>query len=319
MDLSIFFAGTGGSQPTLRRGMPGAVIRRGSDRILIDCGEGTQRQLVRSVGLAELDEVFITHLHADHWLGLPGLLKTFDLRGRETPLTVHGPRGLAELISDVTKHSGRVSYPLHVNEVQPGEVIERDGYEIAVVPVQHRGTCYAYVLYELERPGVFDPAAARARGVPEGPAWGRLQRGETVDGVSPADVMGPPRPGRKLTFSGDTRPCEALEIAAHGSDVLVHEGTFGIEDAERAHETGHSTGTQAAGLARAAQVKLLALNHISIRYLPRVIRDEAREIFANTVVPRDFDVIDVPLPERGEPELIRWEDQPAEASLGSAT
>ena len=308
MELSVFFAGTGGSQPTLRRGLPAAVIRRGGDRILIDCGEGTQRQLVSSIGLADLDEIFITHLHADHWLGLPGLLKTFDLRGRELPLTVSGPRGLRQLIEDLMRHAGRTGYDLYVDELTPGQMLERDGYEISCVPVAHRGTAYAYVLSELERPGVFDPDAARRAGVPEGPAWGRLQRGETVDGVTPETVMGPTRRGRKLVFSGDTRPCEALRLAAVGADLLVHEGTFAIEDAERAYETGHSTAAQAAGIARDAGVAMLALNHISIRYAQRLIREEAREIFPASVVPRDFDTIEVPLPERGQPQLIRWED-----------
>ena len=315
----MFFAGTGGSQPTLRRGLPAAVIRRGGDRILIDCGEGTQRQLVSSIGLADLDEIFITHLHADHWLGLPGLLKTFDLRSREMPLTVHGPRGTRQLLEDLMRHAGRTGYDLFIDELEPGETLERDGYEIHNVPVAHRGTAYAYVLAELDRPGVFDPEAARAAGVPEGPAWGRLQRGETVDGVAPETVLGPTRRGRKLVFSGDTRPCEALKLAAENADLLVHEATFAIEDAERAYETGHSTASQAAGLARDAGVTLLALNHISIRYPPRVIRDEAREIFPGSCVPRDFDTIDVPLPERGDPVLLRWEDVRGAPPAGPAT
>jgi ribonuclease Z len=288
------------------------VIRRGGDRILIDCGEGTQRQLVSSCGLADLDEILITHLHADHWLGLPGLLKTFDLRGREAPLNVYGPRGTRQLLDDVMRHAGHTKYSLYVDELAPGEILERDGYEISAVPVVHRGTAYSYVLEELERPGVFDPEAARRAGVPEGPAWGRLQRGETVDGVDPTTIVGPPRPGRKLAFSGDTRPCEALALAAEGAQLLVHEATFAIDEAERAYETGHSTASQAAGVAREAGVDLLALNHISIRYPQRVIRDEAREIFAASVVPRDFDTIEIPLPESGRPKLIRWEDARAE-------
>jgi ribonuclease Z len=314
----VCFAGTGGSQPTLRRGLPAAVIRRGRDRILLDCGEGTQRQLVSSIGLAELDEILITHLHADHWLGLPGLLKTFDLRSRERPLTVHGPRGLRQLVEDVMRHAGRTGYDLYIDEIEPGETLERDGYDITAVPVAHRGSAYAYVLEELERPGVFDPGAARRAGVPEGPAWGRLQRGETVDGVAPEQVMGPTRPGRKLVFSGDTRPCEPLRHAAQGAQLLVHEATFAIEDSERAHDTGHSTAAQAAGLARDAEVRLLALNHLSIRYPQRVIRDEARGIFPASVVPRDFDSIEIPLPERGEPTLVRWEDARREAELAAA-
>jgi ribonuclease Z len=314
MDFSVFFAGTGGSLPTARRGLPALLVRRGGDRILVDCGEGTQRQLLRSIGLTDVDEIFITHLHADHWLGLPGMLKTFDMRDRREPLTVHGPRGIKDLVNGVMLYAGRTAYDLHVDELEPGEVLERDGYEIEAVPAAHRGSAFGYVIEEYERPGVFDPEAARARGVKEGPDFGRLQRGETVDGVTPDEVMGPSRPGRKLTISGDTRPCVALREAAHGSDLLVHEATFAIEDAERAHQTGHSTAAQAAWVAREAQVRLLAINHFSIRYPVSVLRDEARETFANTVAPRDFDTIELPFAERGEPTLVRWEDQLAGAA-----
>ena len=308
MELSVFFAGTGGSQPTARRGLPATVIRVGGDRLLLDCGEGTQRQLIGSSGLTDVDTILITHLHADHWLGLPGLLKTLDLRGRDTALTIHGPRGLAALLEDVMRHAGRTGYPLHVDEIEPGERIERHGYDLWPIPVAHRGIALGWVLEELERPGVFDPAAARGLGVPEGPAWGRLQRGETVDGVTPDQVMGPARRGRRLVFSGDTRPCDTVRAAATGADLLVHEATFAIEDAERAHETGHSTAAQAAGIARDSGVAMLALTHLSIRYPPRVIREEAREIFPGAQVPRDFDTIELPLPERGGPRLVRWED-----------
>ncbi|MGO9788016.1 MAG: MBL fold metallo-hydrolase, partial [Solirubrobacteraceae bacterium] len=277
-------------------------------------GEGTQRQLIKSVGLVDVDAVFITHFHADHWLGLTGLLKTFDLRGRGAPLAIHGPRGLKDLLSILARAAGGVGFPLYVIELEPGEVLERDGYRIASVPVSHRGAALAYVLYENERPGVFDPRLAVELGLTPGPEFGRLQRGETIKGVSPEQVMGPARPGRKLTISGDTRPCEALRLAAFGSDLLVHEATFAIEDAERAYETGHSTAPQAAGIARGAHVVMLALTHFSIRCPIAVLREEAREIFPNTVLPRDFDTIEIPFAERGKPELIRWpqtEPEPA--------
>jgi ribonuclease Z len=309
MDLSIFFAGTGGSLPTQRRGLPAMLIRRGGERILVDCGEGTQRQLLRSVGLPELDEIFITHLHADHWLGLPGMLKTFDLRDRDKPLYVHGPRGLRELIGGVMRFAGATTYDLYVVELDDGEILERDGYEIESVAVSHRGPALAYVFKEYERPGIFDPDKARAAGLREGPEFGRVQRGETVNGVGPGQVMGPPRPGRKFAISGDTRPSDALREAATHGDVLIHEATFAIEEAERAYQTGHSTASQAAGIAREAEVKLLCLYHLSIRYPVSVLRDEAREIFANTVLPRDFDTIEIPFAERGEPELQRWSDR----------
>ena len=315
MDLSVFFAGTAGSIPTAQRGLPAVLVRRGGDRILFDCGEGTQRQLVQSVGLTELTEVFLTHFHADHWLGLPGLLKTFDLRARERPLAIHGPRGLRELVTLAMRVAGRVRFELQLVELAPGAVLERDGYKIAPVPVAHRvANALAYVLYEDPRPGEFDPQTATALGVVPGPEFGALQRGDVVRGVRPEQVLGPPRSGRKLVISGDTSPCESLRIASHAADLLLHEATFAEEEHDRAAETGHSTARQAATLARDAGVTMLALTHFSTRYPVGLLRDEARAVFPSTVLPRDFDTIEIPFPERGEPELIRWEERrPAES------
>ncbi len=318
MDLSIFFAGTGGSAPTARRGLPALLIRRGGERLLFDCGEGTQRQLVRSVGLSDLDAIYLTHFHSDHWLGLPGMLKTFDLRGRERPLPIYGPPGLQALLALVLRMGGRVGYELRAVELEPGRVLERDGYRIAPVQVSHRGTAFGYAILEDERPGVFDPQAAVRLGLEPGPEFGRVQRGETVRGVAPEQVLGPARPGRKLVLSGDTMPSERLRLAAHRADVLVHEATFADEDAERAAGTGHSTAAQAARLAREAEVRLLALNHLSTRHPARLLRDEARAILPGAVLPRDFDTIEVPLPERGEPTLVRWEETRASASGAGA-
>jgi ribonuclease Z len=311
VDLSAFFVGTAGSIPTPRRGLPSVLVRRGGDRILFDCGEGTQRQLVSSVGLTELTEVFITHFHADHWLGLPGLLKTFDLRARERPLAVHGPAGVREFVTVAMRVAGRVRFPLELVELAPGDVLARDGYKIAPVPVAHRAPAFGYVLYEDERPGAFDPDVAKSLGLVPGPEFGRLQRGETIRGVTPGQVMGPARPGRKLVISGDTSPCELLAIAAHGADLLIHEATFADDERDRAAETGHSTASQAAAVAARAQVTMLALTHFSTRYPPRVLRDEARAIFKETVVPRDFDTVEVPFAERGDPLLVRWKDRVA--------
>jgi ribonuclease Z len=310
MDLSIFFAGTAGSIPTARRGLPALLIRRGGDRILVDCGEGTQRQLVRSIGLLDLDEIFLTHFHADQWLGLPGMLKTLDLRGRDRPLSIYGPQGLRALLELAMRAAGRVKFELHLTELDAGDVLEHDGYRIASVRVAH-GTVPAlgYVLFEDERPGAFDPRKAQALGLTPGPEFGRVQHGETVNGVAPEQVMGAPRPGRKLVISGDTSPSDALAVAAHGADVLVHEATFADDERELAAERGHSTAAQAARIARDAEVSLLALTHSSTRYPISVLRDEARVIFARTVLPRDFDTIEVPFPERGTPELIRWDER----------
>ena len=317
MDLSVFFAGTAGSIPTPRRGLPAILVRRGADRILVDCGEGTQRQLVSSVGLMDLTEVFLTHFHADHWLGLPGLVKTFDLRTRGRPLTVYGPRGLKELIGPVLRAAGRTRYELRLVELEPGEELERDGYRIAAVPVAHRGPAFGYVFYEDPRPGEFDPLEAQRLGLTPGPEFGRVQRGETIRGVSPEQVMGPTRSGRKLVISGDTRPCEQLRIAAHEADLLVHEATFAQDEIDRAAETGHSTAGQAAELAKEADVRLLALIHFSTRYPVGRLRDEARAVFERTVLPRDFDAIEIPFPERGAPELVRWDpDQHVHEDVG---
>ncbi len=316
MDLSLFFAGTGGSVPSARRGLPAVLIRRGGEHILIDCGEGTQRQLIRSVGLAEIDSVFITHFHADHWLGLPGMLKSFALRERTQPLSVYGPRGLARLMEQTRFIYGRLPYELSIVELAPTESVARAGYAIAAVPVRHKGEAYGYVLVEDGRPGHLDPQLAQQLGVTPGPDFGRLQRGETVGGVTPAQVMGPDRPGRKIAISGDTTPCEALLVAAHEADLLVHEATFAEDEVERARQTSHSTARQAAGLARDAHVGLLALTHISSRYPGGQLRDQAREVFAQTEAPRDFDTIEIPFPERGAPRLVRWSDRRAREATG---
>lgn len=308
VDLSVFFAGTAGAVPTARRGLPALLVRRGGDRLLFDCGEGTQRQLLRSVGLTDLTDVFLTHFHLDHWLGLPGMLKSFDLRDRDRPLTVHGPAGLERLMGAMRPLYGRTSYPLRFAELEPGQLVPRDGYGVAAFAVRHRGPSLGYALVEDARPGRFDAERATALGVRPGPDFGRLQRGETVGGVTPGEVMGAARAGRKVVISGDTQPCEPLAVAAHDADVLVHEATFTEADAQRAAETGHSTARAAASLAERAGVRLLALTHLSPRSLPRDVRDEARAVFEATVVPHDFDTIEVPFPERGEPELVRWEE-----------
>jgi ribonuclease Z len=312
MDLSLFFLGTGGSVPSARRGLPALLVRRGGDRLLFDCGEGTQRQLVRSVGLIDMEGVFITHFHADHWLGLPGMLKSFALREREAPLTVYGPRGLSELMSVMRIVYGRLPYRLQVVELQPAESVERDGYVITPFPVCHRADAsFGYALVEEQRPGHLDARLAEELGVRPGPDFGRLQRGETVAGVRADQVMGPPREGRKVVLSGDTAPCEPLAIAAHQADVLVHEATFAEDEAERARQTSHSTARQAAEVARAAEVRLLALTHFSSRYAGGELLEEAREVFPHTEAPRDFDTIEVPFPERGEARLVRWSDRQA--------
>jgi len=315
MDLSLFFAGTAGSVPTARRGLPAILMRRGGDRVLFDCGEGTQRQLLRSVGLSDLTDIFITHFHADHWLGLPGMLKTFDLRAREKPLNIYGPPGFRAVLGTMRGVWGGLGYELDIVELADGDVVERDEYVVEPFPVSHRGPAYGYAIVEDDRPGRFDAELAERLGVTPGPDFGRLQRGETINGVRPEQVVGEKRLGRKLVISGDTGPSDVLIEAAHQADVLVHEATFTSEEAERARETRHSTAAQAAKAAQEAEVSLLVLTHLSTRYGGREIRDEARAIFPDTVVPRDFDTVEVPFPERGEPELVRWDaDRAARAT-----
>lgn len=278
--------------------------------MLVDCGEGTQRQLLRSdVGLVDLEHVFLTHLHADHVLGLPGMLKTFGLRGREVPITVYGPRGTRALLGALGVVVGRVAYPLEVVELGPGESVALRDYRIETFAVAHGTTAVGYALREDERPGRFDVAAADALGVPGGPLRGALQRGDAVslpDGrvVRPEEVLGGVRRGRTVVITGDTAPAASVVEAAAGADVLVHEATFLADERARAKETGHSTAGEAALVAKEADVGLLALTHLSARYPPSDVAEEARQLFPRTVVPRDFDLLVVPLPERGEPQLV---------------
>src|SRR3954453_11690242 len=308
MDLSIFFAGTAGSVPTPKRGLPAMLLRAGGARILFDCGEGTQHQLLRSIGLPELDAIFISHLHLDHWLGLPGMIKTFDMRARERPLEVYGPRGLGALFEQVLRPViGRTGYALSVRELEHHEEVGFDGFLVASFPVKHRVEAYGYAFVEDDRPGRFDVAAARALGVTEGPDFGRLQRGETVNGVSPEQVVGPDRKGRRIVYSGDTMPTQTTEIYAEGAEVLIHEATFCEDERGRARETGHSTAKQAAQLATDAGVHLLALTHLSTRYFPREVREEAKAVFETALPPRRLHSTERPSPERGEPHLVKTE------------
>src|SRR5215216_3130964 len=280
MDLDVLFLGTAGSSPSTRRGLPATLVRRGGDRLLIDCGEGTQRQLMSSVGLIELEDVFITHFHADHVLGLPGMLKTFALRQRERPLTIHGPLGLRRLLELLGPVIGRLTFELVLVELAPNDELERDGYRIAAFATEHAAQGLGFSLVEDPRPGEFDPLRARELGIEFGPDFGRLQRGEEVNGVRPDQVMGEPRRGRKVVLTGDTAPSDMTRLVAWEADLLVHEATFMEEDAERAAETRHSTAVRAAELAAAAGVQMLALTHISPRYAGGEVRDEARAALA---------------------------------------
>jgi ribonuclease Z len=310
VDLDVVFLGTSGSAPTAQRATSATLVRRGGDKLLIDCGEGTQRQLLRSdVGLADLEDVLLTHFHADHYLGLPGMLKSFALRGRELPLRLYGPVGLRDLLAVLGRVFGGLSYPIETLELEPGDAIDRGDYEIRAFAVNHGAQSIGYVFAEADRPGRFDVEVADGLGVPPGKERGLLQRGEAVvlasgETITPDQVLGPARPSRSLALTGDTGPAASVVDAVTGVDVLVHEATFGADERQRARETNHSTAAEAALTAKAAGVGLLALTHLSARYFGSEVAEEARQVFPATVVPRDFDVIEIPYAERGEPVLV---------------
>ena len=310
MDLHLVFLGTAGATPTVDRGSPAVLLARGGERTLIDCGEGTQRQLMRSVGLARIGMILLTHLHGDHYLGLPGLLKTYSLLGREEPLLLFGPSGLYEMLRDAERLVGRPRFPFLVEEVGEGTVLETEDLWLKTAPTDHGLPGLAWCLEEKSRPGMFHPERAVALSIQPGPDFGRLQRGETVttaDGreVKPEEVMDVSRAGRKVVVTGDTRPCASVVELAAGASVLVHDSTFGMSEIDRALETGHSTAREAAEVAQAAGVGTLVLTHISSRHSWRELRDEAREVFPGALLPRDLDTLVVPYPEKGRARLER--------------
>jgi ribonuclease Z len=300
--LSVTFLGTGAACPTIERNVSGLAVQREGETMLFDCGEGTQRQMMRyGVGFT-FAEVFFTHFHADHMLGIVGLLRTMGLQDRTAPVTLYGPAG-AERILTAAMHLGveRNKFPVAVQEVRPGDCLHRAEYDIVVFETDHRADTVGYALAEHTRLGRFHPERARELGIPEGPLWGELHRGRPVrlaDGrvVGPEDLVGPPREGRTVVYSGDTRPHLALIEAARGADLLIHEATFGGDEAERAVETGHSTAAEAARVAVEAGVRRLVLTHISPRYTrdaPELLA-EARAVFPDTQIARDGMVVDVP-------------------------
>jgi ribonuclease Z len=271
-----------------------ALVREG-ETLLFECGEGTQRQMMRyGVGFA-LSDVFFSHFHADHFLGIIGLVRTMGLQGRTEPMRLFGPRGAKRLLTSALGLGvERVPFAVEVVELEAGTALRRGEYDILTFAAEHGPGALGYVLVERDRLGRFDPAVARELGVPEGPLWGRLQRGETVtldDGrtVVPDTIVGAPRPGRKVVYSGDSRPCPATIEAAIGADLLVHEATFGAEEADRARETDHATAREAAEVARMAKVRRLVLTHVSARYSRDAgpLLEEARAVFPETVVARD--------------------------------
>jgi ribonuclease Z len=304
--LRLTFLGTSAAQPTIHRNLSGLSVKADTDSLLFDCGEGSQRQMIRfGTGFA-VDAVYFTHFHADHYLGIIGFLRTLGMMDRATPMKLYGPPPAKRLLHQAV-HLGldSLAFPVEINELKPGDVIRSGSYGIRVVPVDHRVSAVAYALEEDERPGRFNLEKARALGVAEGPDFGKLQRGEavrTLDGktVQPSDVLGATRPGRKLLVSGDTRPCPALVAAAQGADLLIHESTFSDEEQERALETRHSTAREAGRVAREANVRRLILTHLSSRHDtdPAPLLAQAREEYKGPVeIAHDGLTVDLPVRE----------------------
>ena len=292
--IRVRFLGTAASRPTVGRNVSGIAVQREGESFLLDCGEGTQRQIMRFGTGFSFSHIFITHGHADHFLGLPGLLRTMGLQGREDPMTIYGPAGTADLLRTAVRMGvERLAFPVEVKSLRDGDRVEFDGWAVHAYEVDHGVAALGYALVEEMRLGRFDVEMARGLGVPEGPLFGQLHRGRAVevDGrvIAPDEVVGPPRPGRKVVYTGDTRPTRATGAMAMGADLLIHDATFGSEEKRRAWETRHSTAAEAARVAVRANVRRLVLTHVSARYAdaPRVLENEARAIFPETTVARD--------------------------------
>ena len=303
MPLCLRFLGTSAARPTVERNVSSIALLREGEAFLFDCGEGTQRQMMRYGITFNLDDIFFTHFHTDHLLGVVGLLRTMSLQGRTESLRLWGPPGADRMLKRAESlGSERLAFALDIAELTPGDAIPRKGYLIHTFALEHRGPpSVGYVIAEEERRGRFNPELAAALGIPEGPLWGRIHRGETVtldDGrlIDPSALVGETRPGRKVVITGDTRPCAATILAAENADLLVHESTFGDEEATRAVETGHSTAREAAQVAKMAGVRKLILTHVSARYTRDAseLEQEARQVFADSRVAKDGLEIEVP-------------------------
>ncbi len=303
--LRLTFLGTSAAQPTLHRNLSGLAVKAHADLLLFDCGEGSQRQMVRYGTGFTVDAVFFTHFHADHYLGIIGFLRTLGMTGRSEPIHLYGPPSAKRVLHQAV-HLGveSMAYPVEIHELKDGDVVQRNGYAVHAVGVDHRIHALAYALVENDRPGRFNLDMARALGVPEGPSFGKLQRGEPVtlaDGrtVKPDEVLGAPRPGRRLVISGDTRPCSAVVKAAQDADLLIHESTFSDDEQERAEQTHHSTAREAARVAREAGARRLVLTHLSSRHDtdPSKLLAQAREEYKGPVEVA-FDGLTLELPLR---------------------
>jgi ribonuclease Z len=306
MSLTVRFLGTSAACPTVDRGVSGLAIHREGETLLFDCGEGTQRQMMRYGVSFAFHHLFFTHTHSDHILGLTGLLRTLQLQGRTEPMHLFGPKGAAKTLRQCISLGGeRITFPVEVTELTDGEKVTRDEYHLQCFAVDHRGTsAVGYALVEDHRLGRFNPDLARELGIPEGPLWGQIHKGHPVtldDGrvIHPDALVGAARRGRRVVLTGDTRPCAATVEAAHDADLLIHEATFADDEAARAAETGHSTAREAATVARDAHARRLVLTHISARYTREApeLESQAREVFKRTQIARDGLEILVPATE----------------------
>ena len=299
--IRVTFLGTAASRPTVGRNVSAIALQREGESMLFDCGEGTQRQMMRFGTGFSLDRIFFTHLHADHFLGVVGLLRTMALQGRTEAIHLYGPPGSGPTLRQtVNLGIERVRFPVRITELQPGQAVEDEEYDIAAFRVEHGTSAVGYVLREHPRLGRFDVERARALGVPEGPLFGRLHRGESVevDGrvIRAEEVVGPSRPGRTVVYTGDTRPTETTVEEAWEAELLIHDATFSQEEAVRARETYHTTAREAGELAREARVRRLVLTHLSARHAenPRVLEEEAREAFPDAVAAWDGYTVEIP-------------------------
>ena len=303
MSLSLRFLGTAASRPTVERNVAALAVMREGETLLFDCGEGTQRQMMRYHVSFAVADVFFTHFHADHVIGIIGLMRTMSLQGRTDRLTLWGPRGSTRVLRRAEQFGfDRLGFPVEITEIEPNQPLRRNGYNVIPFEVDHRGSAsLGYAIVEETRKGRFNPELAREMGIPEGPLWGEIHRGNVVrlpDGrtVDPSLLVGPTRPGRRIVITGDTRPCASTTEMARDADLLVHEATFGDEEAERAVETGHSTAREAAMVARDAAARRLVLTHFSARYSHDAteLEREARQLFPKVLAARDGTEIDVP-------------------------
>lgn len=305
--MRVTFLGTAASRPTVGRNVSSVLVAREGELLMLDCGEGTQRQMMRFATGFTINDIFFTHMHADHFLGVIGLLRTMGLQGREQPIHLYGPEGARDILHEAV-HLGveRVPFEIVIHELEPNQVIDRGDYDVVAFATRHGIRALGYAIVEHDRLGRFHPERARELGVPEGPLFGKLHRGEAVQvngrTIAPADVVGPPRSGRKLVYTGDTRPCKQTIDIARDADLLIHDATFGDEEAERASVTGHSTSREAADVARRAGVLRLVLTHLSSRYAddPRGLEREARQVFRETITAHDGMIIDVPFRDADE-------------------